>query len=1173
MLLLHWCTLEPAGPSRLAALRFSSPVRVRSLRVFPAGAQPFAHAPALVSETAPDAFVLDVFFNAHPIATDPKLKAKATNVLVPTSIAYAGGHVDFPVDMGGEFASRLMIVQGNFTKLSLAIYGDVASELPSAPSAYTPRALPALAPLPLTPALDPAAAADPTALPRALLALVPAAPPLALVVRLMFCLKPASDDWDRPAFPYLHPDLDDDAGDDPMGFDLEYAYGLVSQPVADDVPLAVLQRFADRVADAVGHRSGDRAYYVAGILSRVACQHRELPRLLTDRLDLPAIFDASTMDEDTLEHLLVAAANPDIARALAAARLSEPLETLARGAGVDAYVQRAAQRVLVRLRGWAALAAAIDMDDGLDDAAREALRDLGGDEPSFGVALHAFIAHPDLAARVGAAPALGELRRWVGVAGVLAAYAWADSVPNEMCRARVFGVMRVWQTAPGYREVLNYLLLLRQMIFRLECMTDDDTPTRASIAAEQILHALTRDPNALHSPHLARCILALQPGFSAFNATELAALRTLADTALPSALDALLAPPPAPIPPAALRTLRTAAAVLAHELDTPDGEDAVLRALWARAAHGLPLHLLAALEALAADARAHFGLAPPPPRARTPQRAALADVLAGAQELLALLARLVPAHPLPGRAARALVHALADLHGAAARAAPSAAPDLAAVARALHAAAPRALRRLLPPDLALRVLLRRLAAPPRALSDAPRAALDLLEHVLPPDSSPTNPAPLAAALPALAAAARALPPALRARLLRHAAALDARGALGAAEWLVLAELRALRAPGPRDGAELRRVRARAAQGGLRVLCALVCAVPRVRAFVRAPREAAGVLAGAVGALAGAGVARRGVARLGAALLDRAEGAEEEDEEEEVDPGLAFALALFYLDAAQHPPTPTTEADNDDDDDIPLARALHALRHVPIRAIDPERLARASGTALLALARRATTTTPPTPTPAPTLTPAEARAALGLLERLRGAAHAGLPQLGTLRGVGGDAFGALCGALGRALPGTARAGIARVRAGLEPASEDFPLAPAPAEDSDEDGDGEREGAGLWMSPGALAGLLRARDAPRTPPLAQGVLGMVTVSPPTALLRSPAVTGLTKTYAANDFRALRAAPSARQNTSRMPSTHVDEFQSAVEVSPVVGTMALPPNPYVGAGMHGLGPPFGA
>jgi hypothetical protein len=53
----------------------------------------------------------------------------------------------------------------------------------------------------------------------------------------------------------------------------------------------------------------------------------------------------------------------------------------------------------------------------------------------------------------------------------------------------------------------------------------------------------------------------------------------------------------------------------------------------------------------------------------------------------------------------------------------------------------------------------------------------------------------------------------------------------------------------------------------------------------------------------------------------------------------------------------------------------------------------------------------------------------------------------------------------------------------------------------------------------------------------LLSLVTISPPTAVLRSPAATGLTKTYSNNDFRQLRQLPSARQNTSRLPSMHVD------------------------------------
>lgn len=61
----------------------------------------------------------------------------------------------------------------------------------------------------------------------------------------------------------------------------------------------------------------------------------------------------------------------------------------------------------------------------------------------------------------------------------------------------------------------------------------------------------------------------------------------------------------------------------------------------------------------------------------------------------------------------------------------------------------------------------------------------------------------------------------------------------------------------------------------------------------------------------------------------------------------------------------------------------------------------------------------------------------------------------------------------------------------------------------------------------------------------ILGVI-ISPPTAILRSPAATGLTKTYANNDFRQLRQTTSTRLNTSRLPSTHgasLSYFQSSL------------------------------
>lgn len=60
----------------------------------------FAFTDLFYSCTEPNAFFLDVFYNAHPLSpSDSKEKQRASNALVPTSIAYAGGQVDLAVGM------------------------------------------------------------------------------------------------------------------------------------------------------------------------------------------------------------------------------------------------------------------------------------------------------------------------------------------------------------------------------------------------------------------------------------------------------------------------------------------------------------------------------------------------------------------------------------------------------------------------------------------------------------------------------------------------------------------------------------------------------------------------------------------------------------------------------------------------------------------------------------------------------------------------------------------------------------------------------------------------------------------------------------------------------------------------------------------------------------------
>lgn len=123
-MLLEWCTLEPSGSSRLAALRFNAPVRVKTIKIFPTGTQPFTQCPDILAyvqviapsnsghlccwnrKTEPPEFYLNVYFNILPmIPADPALRPKPTNELVQTVLPYSGDRTEFDVDMSIEVVS------------------------------------------------------------------------------------------------------------------------------------------------------------------------------------------------------------------------------------------------------------------------------------------------------------------------------------------------------------------------------------------------------------------------------------------------------------------------------------------------------------------------------------------------------------------------------------------------------------------------------------------------------------------------------------------------------------------------------------------------------------------------------------------------------------------------------------------------------------------------------------------------------------------------------------------------------------------------------------------------------------------------------------------------------------------------------------------------------------
>ena len=197
----------------------------------------------------------------HPSSQEPQLK----NALVPTRIAYAGGQVEFRVDMGSEvlsstqtlsdlnllglsqYATRLVIIQGQYKSLSMAIYGDVVADAQEIRE-YEPRSIPALNSVSLPKAVDPSNSTEPTMLAQHLLSLLPDTPPLSLIIRLMFCLKPPDEDWDHPDFPYLYSDLD---SEDEI-YDLATLVQSISRSVKDDVSADTLSTFAEKITDFLG---------------------------------------------------------------------------------------------------------------------------------------------------------------------------------------------------------------------------------------------------------------------------------------------------------------------------------------------------------------------------------------------------------------------------------------------------------------------------------------------------------------------------------------------------------------------------------------------------------------------------------------------------------------------------------------------------------------------------------------------------------------------------------------------------------------------------------------------------------------------------------------------------------------------------------------------------------
>lgn len=144
-----------------------------------------------------------------------------------------------------QFVTRLMVVQGDFEYVTLAVYGDVASEPTLDSSSHGPMLLPDIIYQPLSPAMDPANSNEPTLLPRELLNLIPRAPSLSAAIRLIFCLKPVDGELNGDLISW-----EDCATTEVSGLEwLERAAEPLMTSVNEDVPLEILKKFSERIPE------------------------------------------------------------------------------------------------------------------------------------------------------------------------------------------------------------------------------------------------------------------------------------------------------------------------------------------------------------------------------------------------------------------------------------------------------------------------------------------------------------------------------------------------------------------------------------------------------------------------------------------------------------------------------------------------------------------------------------------------------------------------------------------------------------------------------------------------------------------------------------------------------------------------------------------------------------
>ncbi len=655
------------------------------------------------------------------------------------------------------------------------------------------------------------------------------------------------------------------------------------------------------------------------------------------------------------------------------------------------------------------------------------------------------------------------------------------------------------------------------MARRLEWIKNDENdqrPKKAGILVERLLVGLSKDPRAILRNDVATTILALKPPFCYISADEMLEMEKLARVAqdgLLSAFEEIAFDSLRPFSLRRLRVLRLSLIIILEELAGDNGEWRVLEAFWNDRSQNLVSRLITILSGISDDLNRHFSVEP-----ITRMDHALSELLLRTSiDFLQLILRFANLYPFTTRDLKALAAAVADLHACSNAAITTFSGSSPAHSTALNLVQVclDVLTELSEPSvqadsgvLAAQVIFRTLLEHP-----SKKGGRDPIYHVFQIYKLIDSILPRASAdstywatifphvLHDIRSFSRLLSPETRLLFVERLVVAD-NGEIGLGEWLLEEELKDLslttaKLLNTRQNADYQLLVRAQLSAGLQLWEALLSSAISgwATTALLSNVDLCTSFNNWLSLVLDSRISSKSLTRLVQALAKH---------HNDLNPDLKFTILLLLL----------RDAQQDSSGDNTLDFVPEILTSLPSSAINPEYLRVEIGHLLHSYLDHAHLM--------------NLEAAERLLHVMEWLASQEDIKLTTLTGVPVESFDYLCTILSSLLPQAQQDVLSSVRPKLSVDDDD--LLPAPSIELSESITLPLESINNLLSP-----------QPKEPSTPKGtktpdVLGVI-ISPPTAILRSPAATGLTKTYINNDFRQLRQIPSTRLNASRLPSKH--------------------------------------